>query len=574
MMSTLRMDRITSALMQCNIIVCLLLLLAGNCHGAEAVKAPAPKLDSAQTHKLGERMYRDGLLPDNSPMRGYVRGDVEIDSTMFSCSNCHTRSGLGSVEGQVSSPPVNATSLFNPRYLYKDLIKNTISKSRGVTRTAKPTRPAYTDETLAQAILGGVNPDGREFATVMPRYNLGDREMAILIGYLRTLSAQYSPGVTEDTIHFATIITEDVSAADRAAMMGILNTLVTINQQTKEQRKHPQFSKMFRMLDNAYFRYISISPWVLKGSPETWRGQLEEYYRKEPVFAILGGISGKSWQPMHEFCEDNQIPCLFPVTDLPVISETSWYTLYASKGYYQEGETAARFIARNDDPLKRQKILQIVAPSPVGEALAAGFNATWKEVGSGTPETFRMPQGRDLTKDELKTVLKNHKPATVVLWAGSEVSSILAMLKESGASPDVFVSSRDLGKAVKGVPEEQRGNLYITFPYRLPEDEKKYAGYAELLQMGKQDQKDEKRISSRTYSMVHLFLEGLKELRLDFYRDTLLDVMAMFPDQYLPDYERYSFGPGQRYASKGCYIVQLGKGSEPQLIKKSDWVVY
>jgi len=51
-------------------------------------------------------------------------------------------------------------------------------------------------------------------------------------------------------------------------------------------------------------------------------------------------------------------------------------------------------------------------------------------------------------------------------------------------------------------------------------------------------------------------------------------VLGMRPDQYLPDFERYSFGPGQRYASKGCYIVQLDQETAPRLIKKSDWVVF
>jgi hypothetical protein len=42
----------------------------------------------------------------------------------------------------------------------------------------------------------------------------------------------------------------------------------------------------------------------------------------------------------------------------------------------------------------------------------------------------------------------------------------------------------------------------------------------------------------------------------------------------VPLYERISFGPGQRYASKGCYIVQLSDGDRPELVRKTDWVVH
>jgi len=39
-------------------------------------------------------------------------------------------------------------------------------------------------------------------------------------------------------------------------------------------------------------------------------------------------------------------------------------------------------------------------------------------------------------------------------------------------------------------------------------------------------------------------------------------------------FERISFGPGQRYASKGCFIVQVSKGAKPELVRKSDWVIH
>jgi hypothetical protein len=38
-------------------------------------------------------------------------------------------------------------------------------------------------------------------------------------------------------------------------------------------------------------------------------------------------------------------------------------------------------------------------------------------------------------------------------------------------------------------------------------------------------------------------------------------------------YPRLTFGPDQRYASKGCYIVQLTPGPNPEPVKRSDWVV-
>lgn len=544
----------------------LVAMFIGNAHAAGTA--------SPEQLRLGERMYRDGLLSDGTPLKGYVRGDVEIDSTVFSCSNCHTRSGTGSVEGQVTSPQVNGAALFSPRYLFRDQAKNSISKSKGVTRPVQALRPAYTEESLAEAILGGIDSGGKELAPVMPRYTLNDTDMQILVTYLKNLSSTYSPGATATSLTFATIVTDDVSAEDRNAMLASLQTLVTINQQTKTQKKLPQFVKMFRMLDNAYFRDISIKTWELKGEPSTWRAQLEAYNRQEPVFAILGGISNRPWQPIHDFCEANQLPCLFPVTDLPAISNTGWYTYYASKGFYQEGETAGRFLGNAVRDGAGGRVLQIVRHTPEGTALSSGFTASWNEAGVGQLQTVTLDQGQKLDAATLQKLLHQYAPDSILAWTDDEIVAALSKLPANTKLPQLFVSSRYIGKAMSSIPGSLRDRIFITYPFRLPEDEKNFKGYKEFLTLGKLKQPDEKRIATRTFSMVHLFLQGLKELRQDFYRDSLLDVLAMRPDQYLPDFERYSFGPGQRYASKGCYIVQLDRSPSTKLIKKSDWVVF
>jgi len=106
-------------------------------------------------------------------------------------------------------------------------------------------------------------------------------------------------------------------------------------------------------------RALSLAVWELKGPEDTWRKQLEDYYRKDPVFALLGGISTRDWAPVHRFCEDNGIPAIFPITDYPVISETDWYTLYLSKGLYQEGEAVARYLHARSDDANAPAVLQV-----------------------------------------------------------------------------------------------------------------------------------------------------------------------------------------------------------------------
>lgn len=65
-------------------------------------------LDEAEIMRLGEQMYRFGILPSGETMYGLVHGDIEVDASAFSCASCHLRAGLGSYEGEWRrhQPPV------------------------------------------------------------------------------------------------------------------------------------------------------------------------------------------------------------------------------------------------------------------------------------------------------------------------------------------------------------------------------------------------------------------------------------------------------------------------------------
>ena len=188
---------------------------------------------------------------------------------------------------------------------------------------------------------------------------------------------------------------------------------------------------------------------------------MEEYNRKEPAFALIGGITKGEWKPIHQFSEDNHIPCLFPNTDFPVISRTDWYTLYLSKGYYQEGEAAARYLNNRGEFLKGRPIVQIVRDSREGRALQAGFQETWRELGHGELVTLTLKPGEKLAGDVMQRLLTKEKPGAVVLWDGSAALLELETLARDKNRPEmVFVSSSYLGKDV-WVAERTGPRLYL-----------------------------------------------------------------------------------------------------------------
>jgi ABC-type branched-subunit amino acid transport system substrate-binding protein len=575
------------------IMVLLLPLWSPNSFGV----SDKPPLSSEEKLRLGERMYREGILSSGEPMKAVVKGDLPVPGTAFTCESCHLRSGLGSVEGGVITPPTNGAKLFKPfqRYSSPTIMGTPFRPSQVDQQNQKfyqipPNRPVYTDESLAHALQGGIDPAGRILNDVMPRYHLEDEEMQILVSYLKELSSKFSPGVSDTTIRFATIITDDVSPEEQNAMLVPLENFIKSRNQTnfidpRSNRGAWLKSAGVRsrlMADTTLaslgvgLRKLSLSRWVLKGPPETWRSQLEEYYRKEPVFALMGGITNGEWQPIHQFCEENRIPSIFPITNYPVISQTDWYTLYLSKGFYQEGEGAARFLNSKDE-LKDKPIVQIVRDTREGRTLSRGFQETWRELENKAPVTVILKAGEALTNELLQKELAQTKPAAIMLWDGPESLKTLDLLAAGKNGPVmVLVSSSYLGKSMLSLNEQVRDFTYMTYPYGISQTPQEKSATS----MGIKSFSTEAnmvattRISQQSLILTMILNMAIQDMKGNYYRDNFLDVTGMIMDQDVPLYERLSFGPGQRYASKGCYIVQLGKGPKPKLVKKSDWVIH
>ncbi|MBJ6727412.1 ABC transporter substrate-binding protein [Geomesophilobacter sediminis] len=553
-------------------LLCLLALLllvpSVAAWSASADPNPVP----AERLKQGERIYRNGILPSGQHVK--VKGDPAARGTTFSCASCHLRSGIGALEENVFTPPITVNRLFQPRQIF-------FKANYPVTQL----RPAYTDATLLAAIRDGKDPAGREFNNVMPRYDLSDADAKILLDYLKNLSVNYSPGVTSNTLKFATVITEDVPQEERDAMLGVLNQYIAIKNSQSRAFGSRMNSRGRLMAENMLgsrdltVRQLSLSTWVLKGAPETWRAQLEELYRKEPVFALIGGISHRDWTPVHRFSEDNGLPCLFPLTDFPAITDSDWYTLYLSKGYYQEGEGAARYL-NGEEVAKEPKVVQLVRSSNRGRALAAGFQKTWSELGHPVPVTVNIAAGERLDRALLDKVLAREKPAVLLVWDDATALGALDSLASRKERPRVFLSGRYLGKGLWSIKEELRGFTYLTYPFSFsPYQPKIGMGRVSVqgdsktaLRQGEVPLKDRvETVQALTRGMVELVTTALMDMRDNYYRDAFLDVLGAMMDQYYPLYGRVGFGASQRYAARGCYITQLGKGADPQLIKKNGW---
>jgi hypothetical protein len=566
-------------------IVTLLLVLStgGVWSGDDAVTVDGVAKQEAL--RLGERLYRDGILPSGEPMQAVVMGDIPVDGRMFTCDDCHQRSGLGSVEGSVITWPTNGKELSIPRRrtgAWRPPQGEAGKRSgRGELpprfRQIADVRPAYTDETLARVLREGVDSAGRQLDPIMPRYLLDQQDMAIMMYYLKHLSVELAPGVDDTTMRFATVVTEGVPSEARAAMLSVLQAHIEVhNAQSRHQERRAKSGPFYKTEKYQAYRRWQLAVWELQGPRDTWHRQLEAHYQEAPVFALLGGIASGSWAPMHTFCEAHRIPCLFPVTDLPVISETDWYTLYFSKGLYQEGEGAAKYLHASAKVPQDVRLVQVLRKSQEGAALAQGFEETWERLGRPAAERRVLEAGSELNQRVWKEITASQESTIVLLWLTARDLTNLEGLVQVQNRPRMVVGSFSLLQdELSTIPDAMRHMVYLTYPYILPQEgEKRFAVLKGWLQ-ARNIPLTNLEIQAKMYFLGWLLSGSVGHMRSEFFREYFLEGFDMMIDQTyaIPLYPRLTFGPGQRYASKGCYVVQLTEGPQPVLVRKSAWII-
>jgi hypothetical protein len=553
--------------------VLVMLLLSQSAPGASDNDPLLAGMAPAEIMRLGENMYRNGTLPSGEPVQAVVQGDIPVAGTMFTCANCHMRSGVGSIEGTIITPPTNGAELYRPK---KPGARHSEAQEqrRPAPFITPHDRPAYTDASLGHVLASGIDPAGSVLDPIMPRYLLEPRDLAILVHYLKNLSADLSPGVSEETLDFATIVAGDVDPADRDAMLMPLKLFIANRNARVPLFQGRKRTGIFAEEMDLSYRKLSLSVWELTGTPDTWRSQLEAYYRKKPVFAVLGGIAKGDWLPIHAFCNQNGIPCIMPSTDKPVLSEDNWYVLYLSRGPAQEGESAARFLhMRKDLAGDAGRIVQVYRDRGKGPVIARAFRETLLEMGLLPPREVVVKAGAPLDAG----LLKGMGPGVVAaLWLDADDLARMRFADKRSGPATILASGGMLGERLNAVPDQVRRSTYITYPYRLPKDRK--ATHQVVTTWLKQNRipASNLRISADVYAMGSMLTDVFMHMKRNYYRDHFLDVFDMQRDQTYTvlNYPRLSFGPGQRYASKGCYLVQLTEGPAPELVPMTDWVAH
>lgn len=512
--------------------------------------------DEQSIVQRGQQIYRQGILPSGEPLQGLMQGDLTFSGAQAACITCHRRSGLGSIEGGRSVLPVTGTALYQPGPA--GLWQKFAFKTQGNDFF----RPAYTDSSLSKAIRDGVTPTGRALRAPMPRFNLSDDDMQALIAYLKTLSNTSSPGVDETTLHLATVIAPDADPAERKAMLDVIEAYIKEkNTETRSETRRRQTSK--EVMYTSY-RKLDLRVWELQGQPETWEAQLQEKYRQQPVFALVSGLAGSHWQPVHSFCEHSEVACVFPNTVVPVIQTEDFFSLYFSKGPALEAQALAKYLQAQ---AQSAPILQVFRDEPKGAAAAEQFR---QSLGQVAVKERKLASGEKLDAAFWAELLKAEQPGTLVLWLAKED---LASVDETAlAKSTIYVSASLAGEQMPPALQSLREQLRLLASWDTAEAREPRVARTRLWLQTRQVAFTHEVLQANTFWALLSMTDAVKHLAGNFSPAYLLERLEDMTESLgvTSIYPRLSLGPGQRFAAKSARVLKFN--AQGKLEPVSDWI--
>jgi mono/diheme cytochrome c family protein len=517
---------------------------------------------------IGESIYRRGVLPSGAPLEGMRQiAGTGLKGAEAACIKCHRRSGLGSTEGVLTIPPITGQYLFHsPEATSKEAALHYVENLHG-------NRDPYSDATLARAIRTGLDSEGRPLGELMPRFVLNDADMAALIEYLKKLGARRAPGVTDTLLHFATIVTPDADPVKRRGMLDVLNQFV------KDKNAFPfgpspqmrtsgktMYSKSMYVAN----RHWQLDVWELTGPPQSWRAQLDKDLARAPVMAILSGLGGQHWEPVHDFCESQQVPCLFPNVEVPDVANGDFYSLYFSKGVLLEAELIARRIGNSFKDQPGKNVQQIYRTGDNGEAAARTLAAALRSSGIEVQtRALDGPPGRGLPA----ALRGSSKADALVLWL--RPADIAALGDASAAPAEVYVSGLMGELEHAPLPLEWRPRVRMTYPFDLPDRRVVRVDYPlgwfsfrHIPVVAEQTQAD-------TYLACGILAETLNHMADVIEPDYLVERMQEILDHRILTgyYPRLTLATGQSLASKGGYFVKFSEPTGTRIVADGEWTV-
>jgi hypothetical protein len=254
-----------------------------------------------------------------------------------------------------------------------------------------------------------------------------------------------------------------------------------------------------------------------------------------------------------------------PNVDLPVVDEKAFYPVYFSRGVLLEADVMARWLGAST------RILEIFRPDDIGAPAAQALAAALAP--GGAQVSLRELKAKSPAR-ELAALVREGKAAdALVLWLRP---TDLAALPERATLPErVLVSGLMGGLEHAPLPASWRGAARLTYPFALPTQRiiaMDYPlGWFKIQNITVTDE----RTQTDTYLACSILAEAASTMLDNFVPDYLIERVEVELSHRIINgyYPRLGLAPGQRFASKGTYLVRFADPAGERIVSDGEWIV-
>lgn len=481
----------------------------------------AGELSRAETR--GREIYLNGKSPSGRDITALVgQGLVATPATALPCGGCHGPDGLGRPEGGVV--PSNITWGY-------------LTKPYGTLSTFGQRRPAYTAETLARAIMLGIDSAGKQLDASMPQYRMGQEDLADLVAYLKRLESYVDPGVSNERVIFGTILPgpgplHSLGQAIRAVVEGYLDA---INER-----------------GGVYGRKLELDAREAGGTTAV----LEEARKLgKRAFALVSVVTVGADEEYAELVEQEGLPTIGPFTLFnPDENSLRRFTFHLYGGLPVQARVLVEYAARK---LRGHKPSTAVIYPAERQWTAIAQAVETQAVGHGwqTPLPIHYTSGQ-MGAEELARRLKRAGIAAVFFFGSPQ--ELLALTREAERlawTPYLFLSGSLAGKEIFDLPAVFQDKIFLAYA-TIPSDHTP-AAVTEFSALRRARALEERHLLAQmsAYAAIKLLVEGLKRAGRGLSRENLIAAMEKMYDYETGLTPKLSYGPNRRIGALGAHII-------------------
>jgi len=503
---------------------------------------PATELTAAEAR--GKYIYEEGRSRARRVITANLqRGQAPAPASILPCVNCHGVDGRGADDYQGIAP--------------LDINWYALSAS-GAHRHSQRSHGAFDERSAQRAITEGVDPDGNELDSGMPRYNIADADMADLIAYLKVMDSQSDPGLSATAIRLGTVL------PTAGPLAGVGDAM---------QRTLQAYLDRINAAGGVHGRRLElvVGSWGTNDDPSIWSAR--DLVDRDAPFALVSGYLPNYDAEYEALATEKKMPLIGPYTALPPqgddVADDRRYAFYATAGLQTQLLALVEALGAQHAQDTR---LAVVYPRVRGyddlahavrqRAVALGFAAV--DVSAYPYEGFDAPAtvSRLATGGNDAVLFLGSSAELVALGRAAEVRRWIPYLLAPG-----LLAEHD----VLDLPKSFSGRVMLAYA-ALPGDYTPQAT-AEFEALHATSGLDYRYSAAQVaaYTAARIAVEALQHAGRNLSRERLMSALEAL-DGFRPGLvPAVSFGPQRRIGSGGAHVVHADLVNG-RLDAASEWV--